>query len=193
MQVGGFLIQWVDCEGIAIFISLANTENLLFLIKFFVKFQRKFWAATQQSGCRMTATWCFTVFSTIQMSSSKNSHGTVQLQRTEIWICTRKLDRSGKHLLIYTAHAIACCTKNFFLRGSKFKILLGPATAELSQWNAEELLWILSLIHFFVFPRRYPKPGTIYNPTIILRVADLADPKSIRTRDLTPPPILHHR
>ncbi|KAL7031857.1 hypothetical protein ACKWTF_007152 [Chironomus riparius] len=40
---------------------------------------------------------------------------------------------------------------------------------------------------------RYPKPGTIYNPTILLKVADLADPKSIRVRDLTPPPILHHR
>ncbi|KAG5683000.1 hypothetical protein PVAND_012312 [Polypedilum vanderplanki] len=40
---------------------------------------------------------------------------------------------------------------------------------------------------------RYPKPGTLYNPTILLRVADLADPKSVRIRDLTPPPILHHR
>ncbi|XP_062706955.1 prolyl endopeptidase FAP isoform X1 [Aedes albopictus] len=36
---------------------------------------------------------------------------------------------------------------------------------------------------------RYPKPGT-KNPTITLKVADLADPKSIRTRDITPPPIL---
>ncbi|EDS27359.1 dipeptidyl-peptidase [Culex quinquefasciatus] len=36
---------------------------------------------------------------------------------------------------------------------------------------------------------KYPKPGT-RNPTITLRVADLADPKSIRTRELTPPPIL---
>lgn len=36
---------------------------------------------------------------------------------------------------------------------------------------------------------RYPKPGTP-NPTVKLRVADLAEPKSIRTRDLTPPPFL---
>lgn len=36
---------------------------------------------------------------------------------------------------------------------------------------------------------RYPKPGTS-NPTITLKVADLAEPKSIRIRDLTPPPIL---
>lgn len=39
---------------------------------------------------------------------------------------------------------------------------------------------------------RYPKPGT-KNPTITLKVADLADPKNIRTRDLTPPPILANR
>ncbi|XP_055634110.1 inactive dipeptidyl peptidase 10 isoform X2 [Toxorhynchites rutilus septentrionalis] len=36
---------------------------------------------------------------------------------------------------------------------------------------------------------RYPKPGT-RNPTVTLKIADLADPKSIRTRELTPPPIL---
>ena len=29
--------------------------------------------------------------------------------------------------------------------------------------------------------------------SVTLRVADLADPKSIRTRDLTPPPILLNR
>lgn len=39
---------------------------------------------------------------------------------------------------------------------------------------------------------RYPKPGT-KNPTITLKIADLADPKNIRTRDLTPPPILANR
>ncbi|XP_063388192.1 inactive dipeptidyl peptidase 10 isoform X2 [Cydia fagiglandana] len=33
---------------------------------------------------------------------------------------------------------------------------------------------------------RYPKPGTI-NPTVRLTVADIADPKHIRTRHLTPP------
>lgn len=36
---------------------------------------------------------------------------------------------------------------------------------------------------------RFPKPGTP-NPTVKLRVADLAEPKSIRTRDLTPPTFL---
>lgn len=36
---------------------------------------------------------------------------------------------------------------------------------------------------------RYPKPGTP-NPTVKLRVADIADPKSVRTRDLLPPPLL---
>ncbi|XP_037913520.1 inactive dipeptidyl peptidase 10 isoform X3 [Hermetia illucens] len=36
---------------------------------------------------------------------------------------------------------------------------------------------------------RYPKPGT-QNPIVTLRVADLADPKNIRTRDLKPPAVL---
>lgn len=63
------------------------------------------------------------------------------------------------------------------------------------------MLWHLSLIfllsslaiYSLTSSKRYPKAGTIYNPTIMLKVADLADPKSIRFRDLTPPPILHHR
>ncbi|XP_049879871.1 dipeptidyl aminopeptidase-like protein 6 isoform X3 [Pectinophora gossypiella] len=36
---------------------------------------------------------------------------------------------------------------------------------------------------------RYPKPGT-NNPTVSLTVADIADPKHIRTRHLTPPKII---
>lgn len=39
----------------------------------------------------------------------------------------------------------------------------------------------------FCFRFRYPKPGTA-NPMVTLKVADLADPKNIRTRDLKPPP-----
>ncbi|XP_049834013.1 dipeptidyl aminopeptidase-like protein 6 isoform X2 [Schistocerca gregaria] len=38
---------------------------------------------------------------------------------------------------------------------------------------------------------RYPKPGTP-NPVVTLSVADLADPKNIRTRDLKPPSALNH-
>lgn len=51
---------------------------------------------------------------------------------------------------------------------------------------------ILLHIHFSLLISRYPKPGT-KNPTITLKIADLADPKNIRTRDLTPPPILSNR
>nr|XP_049701899.1 inactive dipeptidyl peptidase 10 isoform X1 [Helicoverpa armigera]XP_049701900.1 inactive dipeptidyl peptidase 10 isoform X2 [Helicoverpa armigera] len=36
---------------------------------------------------------------------------------------------------------------------------------------------------------RYPKPGT-NNPTVTLTVADIADPKHIRTRHLTPPKVI---
>lgn len=36
---------------------------------------------------------------------------------------------------------------------------------------------------------RYPKPGTP-NPIVTLTVADLADPKNIRTRNIKPPPVL---
>ncbi|XP_013144764.1 PREDICTED: prolyl endopeptidase FAP, partial [Papilio polytes] len=36
---------------------------------------------------------------------------------------------------------------------------------------------------------RYPKPGT-NNPTVKLTVADIADPKHIRTRHLTPPKVI---
>ncbi|XP_047506073.1 dipeptidyl aminopeptidase-like protein 6 isoform X1 [Pieris napi] len=36
---------------------------------------------------------------------------------------------------------------------------------------------------------RYPKPGTT-NPTVKLTVADIADPKHIRTRHLTPPKVI---
>lgn len=38
---------------------------------------------------------------------------------------------------------------------------------------------------------RYPKPGTT-NPHVTLYVADLADPKNIRTKDLKPPMALEH-
>ncbi|XP_066603437.1 inactive dipeptidyl peptidase 10 isoform X2 [Prorops nasuta] len=38
---------------------------------------------------------------------------------------------------------------------------------------------------------RYPKPGTP-NPTVKLFVADLADPKNIRTRAVKPPPMIEH-
>lgn len=36
---------------------------------------------------------------------------------------------------------------------------------------------------------RYPKPGT-RNPVATLRVADLADPKNFRIRDIKPPTLL---
>ncbi|XP_017855027.1 inactive dipeptidyl peptidase 10 isoform X1 [Drosophila busckii] len=38
---------------------------------------------------------------------------------------------------------------------------------------------------------RYPKPGT-QNPTVTLRVVDLADPAKLRTTDLTPPQIIQN-
>lgn len=41
----------------------------------------------------------------------------------------------------------------------------------------------------FVLPFRYPKPGT-RNPVATLRVADLADPKNFRVRDIKPPAVL---
>lgn len=42
---------------------------------------------------------------------------------------------------------------------------------------------------FPFFFRRYPKPGT-QNPIASLKIADLADPKNFRIRDIKPPAFL---
>lgn len=42
---------------------------------------------------------------------------------------------------------------------------------------------------YFIFYFRYPKPGT-QNPIATLKVADLADPKNFRIREIKPPALL---
>lgn len=51
--------------------------------------------------------------------------------------------------------------------------------------------WLLMFEQLFLSPsiRRYPKPGT-KNPVATLKVADLADPKNFRIRDIKPPALL---
>lgn len=44
-------------------------------------------------------------------------------------------------------------------------------------------------LFFPFFFRRYPKPGT-QNPIASLKIADLADPKNFRIRDIKPPAFL---